>query len=145
VSENRHKSLKEMARYLAVGGFNTVFGYGLFALVNWLFTGLGDYSYLYAAVVANLIAITVAFLGYKWFVFRTRGNYLAEWMRCMGVYGSSMLVGLVGLAVLVPILRRMLHRPERASYVAAAIMMVVTMVFSYLGHKNVSFRQKIAG
>ena len=40
--------------------------------------------------LANLIAITVAFLGYKWFVFRTRGNYLVEWIRCFGVYGSSM-------------------------------------------------------
>ena len=126
-----------------VGGFNTAFGYGLFALLNWSFTGLGSYSYMYAAVLSNLIAITVAFLGYKWFVFRTRGNYLIEWIRCLGVYGSSMLISLAGLAVLVPVLRRGLHRPELASYIAAAIMMVVTVILSFLGHKNISFREKL--
>jgi putative flippase GtrA len=133
-----------MLRYLLVGGFNTVFGYGLFALLNWSFKGLGTYSYMLAAVVSNLIAITVAFLGYKWFVFRTRGNYLLEWIRCLGVYGSSMLIGLAGLAILTPMLRRNLSRPELASYVAAAIMTAVTVLFSFLGHKNISFRQKIA-
>jgi len=145
VKQDSHKSLGQLARYLLVGGFNTVFGYGLFALLNWSLTGLGNYSYMYAAVLSNLIAITVAFLGYKWFVFRTRGNYLLEWARCVGVYGSSMLIGLAGLAILVPILRRVLHRPELASYFAAAMMTVVTVIFSFLGHKNISFRQKLSG
>jgi len=131
-------------RYILVGGFNTVFGYGLFALLNWLSRGLGPYNYLYAGVLANLIAISVAFLGYKWFVFRTRGNYLSEYIRCFGVYGSSALIGLAGLSILVPILRRSLHRPDEAPYFAAAMMMVVTMVTSFLGHKNISFRSKRA-
>jgi putative flippase GtrA len=145
VKQHSHKPFLELVRYLLVGGFNTVFGYGLFALLNWSLTRLSTYSYMYAAVLSNLIAITVAFLGYKWFVFRTRGNYLREWIRCLGVYGSSMLVGLAGLAILVPILRRSLHRPELASYLAAAIMTVVTVIFSFLGHKNISFRQKLTG
>ena len=130
-------------RYLLVGGFNTVFGYGLFAFLNWWFTGLGSYGYLYASILASLISITVAFLGYKWFVFRTRGNYLIEWIRCVGVYGSSMLIGLAGLSVLVPILRKSLHRPELAPYIAGAIMTAVTVIISFLGHKNISFRRKL--
>jgi putative flippase GtrA len=129
-------------RYIAVGGFNTVFGYGLFALLTWSFKGLGSYSYMYAAVLANVIAISVAFLGYKWFVFRTRGNYLIEWIRCFGVYGSSMLIGLAGLPILVTILRHVLRRPEGAPYIAGALLMIVTVVFSFIGHKNFSFRQK---
>jgi putative flippase GtrA len=142
--QRSHKTSSQLVRYLLMGGFNAVFGYGVFALVNWSLTGLGPYSYLLAAILSNLIAITVAFLGYKWFVFRTRGNYLIEWIRCMGVYGSSMLIGLAGLSILVPILRRNLHRPVLAPYIAAAIMMTVTVVISFLGHKNISFRQKIA-
>jgi putative flippase GtrA len=137
-----HKSVGQFVRYILVGGFNTVFGYGVFALLTWSFRGLGSYSYMYSAVLANFIAISVAFLGYKWFVFRTRGNYLIEWLRCFGVYGSSALIGLAGLPILVPILRRSLHKPEEAPYIAAAIMTVVTVVFSFLGHKNISFRQK---
>ena len=137
-----HKSVGQFARYILVGGFNTAFGYGLFALLNWAFKGLGSYSYMYAAVLANLIAISVAFLGYKWFVFRTRGNYLIEWIRCFGVYGSGALIGLIGLPILVPIFRRALHKPDEAPYIAAAIMAVITVVLSFLGHKNISFRQK---
>jgi putative flippase GtrA len=125
-----------------VGGFNTVFGYGVFALLNWAFRGLGSYSYMYAAVLANVIAISVAFLGYKWFVFRTRGNYLIEWIRCFGVYSSSALIGLAGLPILVPILRHVLHRPDYAPYIAGAILTLLTVLFSFLGHKNFSFRQQ---
>jgi hypothetical protein len=44
----------------------------------------------------------------------------------------------------VPILRRQLHHPEQAPYLAAALFTVVTMVFSFLGHKNISFRPREA-
>ncbi len=137
-----HKSVGQFVRYIVVGGFNTVFGYCAFALLTWSFRRLGSYSYMYAAVLANFIAISVAFLGYKWFVFRTRGNYLIEWIRCFGVYGTSALIGLAGLPILVTILRHVLHRPEQAPYIAGALLMIVTVVFSFLGHKNFSFRQK---
>jgi hypothetical protein len=54
------------------------------------------------------------------------------------------LIGLVGLSILVPILRRHLHHPEQAPYLAAALLTVVTMVFSFLEHKNISFRPRKA-
>ncbi len=137
-----HKSFGQFARYIVVGGFNTVFGYGLFAVLTWAFKGLGPYNYMYAAILGNFIAISVAFLGYKWFVFRTRGNYLIEWIRCFGVYGTSALIGLAGLPVLVPILRHVLDRPEHAPYIAGAILVPVTMLFSFFGHKTFSFGRK---
>jgi putative flippase GtrA len=127
-----------------VGGFNTAFGYALFALLNWQLTRV-SYGYLIATLLANLISITVAFLGYKLFVFRTQGHYLREWLRCVGVYGTNMLIGLAGMAILVPVLRRHLFRPEAASYVAAAIMMVVGVILSFFGHRNISFRESVAG
>ena len=138
------KSPSQFIRYLLAGGFNTVFGYSLFALLNWSFRGLGSFSYIYAAALSNLIAITVAFFGYKWFVFRTRGNYLIEWVRCIGVYGSITAIGLVGLPILVPIVRSHSQRPERAPYIAAAILTVITVIFSFLGHKNISFRTTLS-
>jgi len=141
VSSNDRKSFFEVLRYLLVGGFNTLFGYGIFALLNWLFTGMGRYSYIYATLLASLIALTVAFLGYKWFVFRTHGNYLAEWIRCLGVYGSTVLISLAGMPILVPLLQSALSHPERASYIAGAIMTAVSIIFGFFGHKNVSFRE----
>jgi putative flippase GtrA len=134
----------QLARYIFVGGFNTISSYGVFALLNWSFRGLGSYNYMYAAVLANFIAISLAFLGYKWFVFRTRGNYLREWIRCFAVYGGSALIGLAALPILVPILRRTLHNPELATYMAAAIITVIGVLSSFLGHKNFSFRKELA-
>ncbi|MGB6973077.1 MAG: GtrA family protein [Terracidiphilus sp.] len=138
------KQLPQFVRYLMVGSFNTLFGYGLFALLNWWLSRYSEYGYLLAAVLGNLIAITVAFLGYKWFVFRTRGQYLREWVRCVGVYGTMMLVGLAGLATLVPVFRHHMARPQLAPYLAAAVMTGVGVVLSFLGHKNFSFRHALA-
>jgi hypothetical protein len=52
-----------------------------------------------------------------------------------------MLIGLAAMPILVPILRHHLDRPQRAPYIAAAITTLVTVAFSFLGHKNVSFRE----
>ena len=112
----------------------------MFALFNYGLQGLWSYSYMLASFLSNLIAITVAFLGYKWFVFKTKGNYLREWIRCMAVYGGGVLLTLAGLPILVPLLRRVLvQRPQAAPYIAAAIMAAITVIVSFLGHKHISF------
>src|ERR1700733_3295333 len=85
----------QVVRYVLVGGFNTVFGYSLFAVLNWiLFRHHVPASYIFALVLANFINITVAFLGYKWFVFRTQGNYFPEWLKANVVYTTSLLPAL---------------------------------------------------
>ncbi len=131
----------QVVRYLLVGGFNTCFGYGLFVAFNYLFRGIGIYGSEIASLLSNIIAITVAFLGYKWFVFRTQGNYLREWLRCLSVYGTSMVFALVMLPPLTLALRHWFGRSQLASNVAAAILTVVTVAASYFGHKYFSFRR----
>ncbi len=95
----------QFIRYLCVGVFNTVFGYISFAAFLFLFSHLLPQRFLYLAVViASLVStpinITVAYFGYKFFVFRTSGNYLVEWLRCFTVYGLGMLPGLLILSAL---------------------------------------------
>jgi putative flippase GtrA len=138
-------SARQFMRYVLVGGFNTVFGYSIFALLNWLLRGLGSFAYMYAFLPANVIAITVAFLAYKWFVFRTRGNYLIEWLRCFGVYGSGMLFSAIALPITVTVLRRTMREPGGAPYIAAALLSVVTAILSFFGHRHFSFRTKPSG
>ena len=133
--------LWQVVRYLLVGGFNTVFGYALFVAFNYAFRRYGIYGSEVASLASNIIAITAAFLGYKWFVFRTRGHYLREWLRCLSVYGSSMLFSLIMLPPLTLLLRRWFGPTQSASNLAAAILLVVTVVASYFGHKHFSFRR----
>jgi putative flippase GtrA len=140
-SFSQRTQLSQAIRYLLVGGFNTCFGYGLFVAFNYLFRGLGVYGSEIASLLSNIIAITAAFLGYKRFVFRTHGNYLREWLRCLSIYGGSMLFALAALPPLTLLLRHRLGHPQMASNVAAAILTVVTVLGSYLGHKYFSFRR----
>ena len=140
-SSERKASMWQAIRYLAVGGFNTCFGFGLFVGFNYLFRSLGVYGSEIASLLSNIIAIMVAFLGYKWFVFRTPGNYLREWVRCLSVYGGSMLFTLAALPPLTLLLRHRIWHPQTASNVAAGILAVVTVVASYFGHKYFSFRR----
>ncbi len=104
----------QFIRYLCVGIFNTVFGYLSFAAFLFLFSHLLPQRFLYLAVViASLVStplnITVAYFGYKFFVFRTSGNYLVEWIRCFAVYGVGMLPGLLILSALTRVLQTFLH------------------------------------
>ena len=137
----RHIPPGQFGRYLLVGVWNTAFGYGTFALFTHLLENVVPQSYMLASVLANFINITVSFLGYKWFVFRTKGNYLREWIRCVGVYGSNALVGLAILPVLVYAIRHYSQWQRQAPYIAGAILTAFTVLVSFFGHKHFSFKQ----
>lgn len=132
--------LWQLFRYLLVGGWNTLFGYATFALLTMLLTDRVPYAYMVANVIANVIAITVAFLGYKWFVFKTRGNYLREYLRTFTVYGFSMLLGLVLLPILVVVTGHFVHDQKLVPYIAQAAAIPLIVVLSFVGHKKYSFR-----
>lgn len=130
----------QFTRYLMVGMWNTLFGYSLYALFTALLMPKLCFGYILASALSNLIAITVAYLGYKFFVFKTHGNYLAEWLRCILVYGSGMLPGLVLLPLLVEGLHWGFHLERSAPYIAGALVMGLTVIYSFFGHKHFSFR-----
>jgi putative flippase GtrA len=100
------------------------------------------YSYLAASLLSALLNITVAFLGYKWFVFKTKGNYLREWGRCVVVYSGVIVLGLVLLPPLVFIVSHVTGKPNTAPYIAGALLMGISVLISFFGHKHISFRQE---
>jgi putative flippase GtrA len=131
----------QMARFLGVGVWNTVFGYGSYALLAYGFGRLyPTYGYLLAALVSSVLSISVAFLGYKWLVFKTQGNYLHEWMRFLVVYGSSILLGLLLLPLLVFAIRHTTRVDAGAPYIAAAIVACLNAIFNFAGNKSFTFR-----
>jgi len=131
-----------LARYLAVGACNTIFGYGCFALFTFLLSPILSYGYVLASLLANFFSITFAFLGYKWFVFKTRGSYLKEWIRCVGVYAGSMILSAAALPFVVGIIRRRPGYDRSAPYIAGAIVLVFSIVFSFFGHRHISFADR---
>ena len=123
----------EVLAYLATGGWNTLFGLGLYTFVYWLWGNLVHYMVL--AVLVNIAAITNAFLCYKLFVFRTKGNWLKEYLKCYIVYGGGTLVGMGLLYILVSLFKL---NPVFANFLSTAVVVVA----SYFGHKYFSFGRK---
>jgi len=123
---------REQVLYLLVGGWNTVFGYAAWALMQYL---LGDHlHYLVVVVLSWPIAVVNAYLGYRYVVFRSQGPVRRELPRFSLVYLVTLVVN---LAVL-PVALRLL--PFNI-YVIQAVFAVVVVVCSYLGHKYYSFRE----
>ena len=111
---------------------------------RWLARMMPAYSYIAASLLSNIISIIVAFLGYKWFVFRTKGNYLLEWLRCLIVYSGSILFSAVALAPLVGLIRHTTRYQTQAPYIAGALVAAFTVISSFFGHKHLSFQEVVA-
>jgi len=139
-SLTQHIPPGQFGRYVLVGIWNTLFGYGTFALFTAVLNPIVPHSYMWASVLSSLLNITVAYLGYKWFVFKTKGNYLREWARCVAVYSSGIIFGLIALPVLVFAIRHNTRFVGQAPYIAGAILTGVVVLYSFVGHKKFSFR-----
>lgn len=138
---------REVLRYLVVGMGNALFGYGCYAGFVALYSHLLPARYLpftvdLASITATPIGVTMSFLTYKTFVFRTKGNYLKEWLRCFAVYGSATIPGLFILPVLTKLLQSIALLRGIAPYLAGALVMGGTTIYTYLAHKNFSFSRR---
>jgi putative flippase GtrA len=163
--------------YLCVGGFNTFFGYLSFVTILTLLNAALPARLLYLTVVlASLLStpfnITIAYLGYKYFVFHTKGNFLSEWFKCFAVYGTGMIPGLLALSALTRFLQSTIHvhaawlhahlaaveshlsgrsltflqhiatGKAMAGYIAGGVIIGLSTIYSFVGHKKITFRQK---
>jgi putative flippase GtrA len=137
----KHIPPGQLLRYLLVGAWNTLFGFGTFALFTALLAPAGRQSYILAVIPSTLINISVSFFCYKWFVFKTKGNYFREWCRCVAVYSSSIALSMGLLPIVVFIIRHRFGYESQAPYIAGALLGMVTVILSFFGHKHISFRQ----
>jgi len=136
----RHIPPGQFAIYLLVGAWNTLFGYGTFAFFTAILSPLIPHSYIVASLISSPLNITISYLGYKWFVFKTKGNYLREWIRCIGVYSGGILFGVLALPALVMVIQRNTQFVVEAPYIAGALLTAFMVVLSFFGHKKFSFR-----
>ncbi len=122
--------VKRIGRFLITGVWNTVFGLLAYTLLyTWLHK---EVHYLLIMIPANILAITNAYIGYKLFVFKTKGHILREYFRFYLVYGVSILMNFVIMFLMVDGLG--VH-PLISQFVGVA----VTTACSYVGHRHFSF------
>jgi len=126
-------------RFLVVGAWNTVFGYVVFLILNEVFNRFLSppyVAYMTASVLGNVLAITNAFFFHKYFTFKSKEegwDAFREYFRFSGTYLFSFIIGLILLPVFVEII-------GMTPQVAAAVIILICTVFSYLGHSRFSFR-----
>ena len=125
------KRHQEKVTFVLVGAWNTFFGFALYAFLLWVF---GQQAYWILIIPANIIAVTQNYLAYKFLVFKTRGNYVREYLKFYVVYIPSVVANLV----ILPILVRGLHIPP---LIAQAFFIGFVVIVSYFGHKYFTFRE----
>jgi len=125
----------ERVRFVIIGGFNTVFGYGLFVLLELLFGHVT--GYLVSLYGSYAIATIVAFFLHRNFTFRAAGsgNIWLDFVRFQSVYVVSLVINTVALPLLVEV-------AHLNVLLAQALIVTVTTLVSYFGHKFFSFRRR---
>lgn len=121
---------REQLLYLVVGGWNTLFGYAVWAVMQYLLGA--NLHYLVIVVLAWPIAVVNAYLGYRFIVFRSRGPVGREFPRFATVYVATLVVNLALLPIALNFLPFNIYLVQ-AAFTAAVV------VLSYLSHKFFSF------
>lgn len=126
---------EEKLRFLVVGVWNVIFSLGvLYLMEHYIPFDPGSPLQKQLILTGNwVIAVTQNFFTFKLLVFRTRGNWLAEYARMYVTYFVTFIVQ----SVLIQVLSATFH----VSLVVANIPTIfVVTILSYLGHKYFTFR-----
>jgi len=128
----------QKVRFLAVGAVNTGLGFALFVTFDLLVFRSVPFGYLISLAVSYSIAITVAFVLYRRFVFQVSGRIVSDFLKFIGVYVVAIGVNAAALPVLVEIV-------DLSPLLAQGIVLVCTTAISYFGHRGFSFRRPSKG
>lgn len=121
-------------RFLTVGATNTLVGYLVFsAFTLWVFHDV-YLGYLLSLAVSYVVGITLAFVLYRRFVFPVHGHVVRDFARFVSVYLVAIGINAAALPLLVEIARV-------PPLLAQLLILGVTTLLSFFGHKKFSFRR----
>lgn len=119
-------------RYLLCGSGVAMLYLGTFALLE---VTARAWGYAVWFVIAQAVAISVAFPLYRTWVFASRGSLGSDALRFASVWGTSLLVSAMSLPLLVEV-------AGLDPVVAQLLAVVGAAGGSYLGHRFISFRHQ---
>ncbi len=124
--------LSDKIRFLLIGGFNAGVSYLIYSAICLI---LGEGAYQIALALAWAISSVVSFTTQKFLVFRGKGNWAKEYLKCCTTWVFSYLIN----AGLLELLVKMLHLNV---FVAQIIATLAAAVFTYFLFKKFAFRVK---
>ncbi|WP_241989337.1 GtrA family protein [Cryobacterium serini] len=124
----------QRVRFLAVGATNTLVGYLVFsAFTLWVFADV-YLGYLLSFALSYVVGISLAFVLYRRFVFVVHGHVLRDFARFVSVYLAAIGINAAALPLLVEVV-------QVPPLLAQLLILVVTTLLSFFGHKKFSFRR----
>jgi len=119
-------------QYLLIGGWNTAFGYAVFTALYYYGTARFHLHYVIPLLLSHVISVTSAYLVYKRFVFKTKGNLIREYCRFCTFYWFSLAANLILLPALVELF-------GLDPVISQGLFIIVAAVTSYLWHAHYTF------
>lgn len=140
---SRHAPPAQVVRFVVVGVWNTLAGYAIFALFAWLLLphiANDKLATTLAGVLSTVVGINISFFSHKIYVFKTKGNVLRQYLRAYVVYGTTLVVTVIALPVIMTVLDLLGTSRTYSSFLAGGIVTVGTVVISFFGHKRYTFQ-----
>ena len=119
-------NLSDKIRFLIVGGFNAGVSYLIYSAFCII---LGEHAYQIALALAWIISSVVSFTTQKFFVFRAKGNWMKEYLKCCTTWVFSYMIN----AGLLEIIVKVLHINV---FIAQIIATLSAAVFTYILFKK---------
>lgn len=142
-AENLWFSFPEKLRFLLVGGFNTVFAWSVLAGLDWCLgkmnTSMGwNFQKIWVAnaalVLQYIITINFSFITMRYYVFRSKGNIVGEWLKAWSVYIFIYLINAPSMSFL-------MWAFGFEAWQAQGIYLIFSTIITFILHKYYSFRQ----
>lgn len=129
--KNPSLNTQKKLTYIAVGAWNTLFGYLAFLFLYYL---THDFlHYMLILVLSQMVGLTNAYICYKFLVFKTKGNYLKEYLRFYVIYGTTFIVNLILIGFFVEFI-------GLNPVISQALISVLVVAMAYFGHSRFSFK-----
>ncbi|NQW58327.1 MAG: GtrA family protein [Polynucleobacter sp.] len=130
------QSQREKVRFLVVGGFNTIFGLGLYPFLYFILGAAnGPIGYLHLLLISQLICVSISYFGNKIFVFRSKNSSISE-------YGRFWLYHLLVIGVNLLLLPLIMNGLSVNPMIAQTLFSVLVIITSYVWHSKITFIKK---
>ena len=128
-------------RFVLVGIWNTIFSYITFILLDYLFNLFFSprfVAYMLAALLSNIITVTLAYFFHKYFTFQSKAKGMAALREYLRFYMTYIFTSILSL-ILLPIFVEFLKLDPK---IAIAIIMLPLTVISYISHNLFTFSKE---
>jgi hypothetical protein len=117
--------------YSIIGGINSIFGYiigvGLYLLLD------KKINIIFIGILITILSITFSFTTLKIFVFKSKGNWLTEYIRAYIVYGAISIINLIFWCFLI-------HFNYGNIFIVQAVVIMNSFILSYFSHTKYTFK-----